>query len=108
MKSGKAIIETVTLKLVKRREFELFPYSKAYLKAIPRPVKEAQEIKTTEGLCGRRALKTKPLIKINIRLSKSWSTLLNKSVTGNMKHPIKKIRLSVKVQNIFFLLCTFL
>jgi len=50
MKRGNAIRETVTLKLVKRTEFELFPNSKAYLKAIPRPVKTTHQIKTAEGL----------------------------------------------------------
>lgn len=73
VRSGKAISETVTLKLVKRRAFELFPNSKAYLKAIPSPVKTRHQINTLDGLWGTSALNTKPLIKINTINKMSWS-----------------------------------
>jgi hypothetical protein len=64
VKSGRAISDTVILRLVKRRAFELLPNSKAYLKAIPSPVKTRHQINTLDGLLGTSALNTKPLINI--------------------------------------------
>jgi len=73
MRSGNAISETVIFMLVKRRAFELFPNSKAYLNAIPSPVKTRHQINTLEGLFGNNALNTKPLININKINKMSWS-----------------------------------